>query len=239
MPDRAQEERERMTDERFAAWANEIGLTPAQADKVRYVIDREYERGVSSEAEPPRLTREDELLREECEKRGLPTSLQFLLRHLQNNFAAERGALRYSNDLLRARLHELEPDDPRWTDPETGAGAPRLTREGASDHWRKRERHHRNRGYAIYEAGRLAAIDLYDALADTETGAGHDGNQGLDDGVEGAGDEPKLYGGEDRVAELERALEDACSYLPPDIARRYLSLERFNAMFPEAGGWNG
>jgi hypothetical protein len=118
MPDRAQEERERMTDERFAAWANEIGLTPAQADKVRYVIDREYERGVSSEA-------------------------------------------------------------------------------------------------------------------------GHDGNQGLDDWVEGAGDEPKLYGGEDRVAELERALEDACSYLPPDIARRYLSLERFNAMFPEAGGWNG
>ena len=46
----------RMSDERFAAWVDEIGLTPMQRDRVRYVIDREYERGRVAGVPPsPRL----------------------------------------------------------------------------------------------------------------------------------------------------------------------------------------
>lgn len=55
-----------------------------------------------------------QLLREECEKYGLPASLSVLLRHIRNNHAATLGAkdysLRYVAETLRLLRDTPEPD---------------------------------------------------------------------------------------------------------------------------------
>lgn len=47
-PRESAEDEPRMSRERFEAWADEIGLTNEQRDRVLYVIRREWDRGRAS-----------------------------------------------------------------------------------------------------------------------------------------------------------------------------------------------
>ena len=49
---------------------------------------------------------EEELLQQECEKYGLPVSLDYLLRHIRGNHAATLGATQSSIEILEFRIHK-------------------------------------------------------------------------------------------------------------------------------------